>query len=248
MKTICTILLGVTLSGMAHASLSKEAIQKLMEDKSVGQAIDIAKMSGGYKGTCYLNFRRDVNETINESNYKVDEALYVGNFVNARGDTTGLAISTENTHGSLNIPQRLSFLLNADKEGFDFITDFVQKGYSGLDNNYGKVNKGKDYSFNYVASKQDKLLIVKAEKVMDCVADGRNLCDPPVMESCFYGYSSQGFYIYDTCLRPNEQIAYKQISESVILSHRTADQLARPTNNMSFSLPEVSNYCVFEKL
>lgn len=247
MKTLSTILVGLTLSVSAYATTSSESIQRLMEDTQAGSLLNVEKMSGGYTGTCYVTHKKHIFSAVEEYITVAKEALYVGKFINADDKSVDLAVSTEQTHGDVTIPKKLAFLLKGDAKGLKFIKDFVWNGQTGIDNNYGRISKSDDYFFNYISKVEGNVLTVSTERLYDCRGEANKLCSPPILPACSNGRDENGLQIYEGCLRKDEQTSYKQISDKTIISHRTGAQIGAPSNNYSFYLPEVSTYCVWEK-
>jgi hypothetical protein len=121
----------------------------------------------------------------------------------------------------------------------------IANGETGIDNNWGRIAAGSDFTYNYVSKIKNNALVVTTEKLMDCRED-RALCSPPTLQGCGYQRSEGGF-VYENCLRKDDQTSFKKISDKKIVSHRTASSYGNPMNNYSFYLPAVSSVCEWEK-
>lgn len=245
MKVISTLFLGLTLTTAAQAaSTPGDSIKDLFNDDAVTQLLNLDELAGNYVGSCELTYIKHIGGAEVVRQYTTKEALYAGKFINSKKETVNLAISTELLRDGTSVPTELEYVLNADKDGLKFIQDFVRVGKTGVDNNLGIVDKGADFSYKYTSTINSNSLTVSALRSQDCQS---GFCNPPTLASCNYGTNSAGQLVYKGCLRGNDKIIYKQLTDKIVVSHRTAAQLGTAFNNYSFVLPEISSYCVWEK-
>ncbi len=232
MKTIfCMALVMFGLN--AKAEVAAQKIQQLMENSSVGQAVNPESLKGQYAGVCFSNGSKHI------------ESLYVGSFVNSQMQTQVLPISTEYFYGGSALPEKLQFLLNNDSANFDVVREFVKNGLTGTDNNRGNVAAGEDFKYLYSAALQDNIYVLSVARDYQCKQGV--FCNPPILSGCDYGRGPEGF-VFQNCVKHNDQLALKKLSDSTLISRRTADAVVKPTNNLSFSLPEVETYCQWNRI
>ncbi|WPU65458.1 hypothetical protein [Peredibacter starrii] len=229
------ILAALCLSSVAMAS-ELETIRSQMSDASFGEHIVPAELKGHYVGTCF------------SGSSEKTEALFVDAFVNAKGITSDLAISTEHLYGGSKLPASYEYLLTDAINGRAFISKMVNVGQSGTDNNLGKVTEGVDFKFLYSSVVADKTLTVSVSKYRYC--NDRGFCNPPTIDACRYGYQRQGSFdveVFSGCIRQDDQTVFKKAADGVLISHRTAKSVGTPVNNFSFYLPAISTFCKWEK-
>ncbi|WP_408098397.1 hypothetical protein ACJVC5_05665 [Peredibacter sp. HCB2-198] len=220
------------LSSVAMASSELETIRSQMSDASFGEHIVPAELKGHYIGTCFSG-----------SSEKA-EALFVDAFVNAKGITSDLAISTEHLYGGSELPSRYDYLFTDAVSGRAFMSKVVNVGLSGVDNNLGKVSEGADFKYLYSSAVADKTLTVSISKYRYC--NDRGLCNPPTLDACTYGLR-EGVETFSGCVRKDDTTVFKKVSNGVLISHRTAASVGERTNNFSFYLPAISTFCKWEK-
>lgn len=237
----------IFLSFIAFNSYADVNIKDLMNDDSVGEQIDFNQISGQYTGQCQVTLRKHIFSTVQESTYEAIEALYVDKFMNAENENVNLAFSTEQAHGDITIPENLEFLLAGSKAGKSLVQKIIKEGLTGTDNNMGHLTSGGDFNFIYNSKVQNNTFDVYATKASTCSGDGRTFCNPPVLKACGYSESSNGGMEFENCIRENDITRFKKLPNKTLISHRTVDQLGQPSNNLSFVLPEISSYCVWEK-
>lgn len=234
MKTL--ILAALCLSSVAMAS-ELEVVKEQMADANFGEQIVPSEIKGHYIGTCFAS----------NPKYDVTEALFVDAFVNAKGITVDLAMSTEHLYGD-KLPSVFDYVFTDAAAGRALMSQVVNVGLSGTDNNYGIVSEGKDFKYLYSSKVTDKTLTVSVSKYRYC--NDRGFCNPPMADACSYGYRREGSFdvlAYSGCVRQNDQTVFKKVSEGVLISHRTADQIGKPVNNYSFYRPAISDFCKWEK-
>lgn len=231
-KNLYTLLLVIGLSNAAFATTTRETIKEQMSDTRVGQVINPHETKGFYVGTCY-----------GFGTYTYQEALYWNTFVDIHGSTKDLAISTAQTYGGSALPETLQFLLQPSKKSWDFMNQLVSVGASGTDNNLGIVSSGKDFKYLYSSSLQRTTFTVAVSRERNCVTDaGRTFCNPPTLDSCNYGTNT-----FQGCERNNDKTVFKKIADGKLISVRTADSVGTKTNNYSFYLPAIEQYCEWNK-
>lgn len=219
------LFLSIFLSlNLANANSELQELEEQMSNPHYGKTIRSSELHGAYEGTCYEG--KDVKT----------ETLYVGAFVNAVGSTTDLAISTMQTYGGYKLPEHLRFLLQPTTQSWDYMKDLVARGLAGTDNNLGKVGPGKDFQYLYESKVSMKTLTVSVDQYRNCELGV--VCDPPLAPMCNNGYDSNGNYVYEDCIRTNDITNFKKVSDTTLISHRTAG---------GHKLTPVSTYCKWEK-
>lgn len=233
MKALIVLLATISLSVFAQAETQLEVIRKQITNERVGEVIKPADVHGHYVGTCY------------EGSTVKTEALYVDSFVNTKGITSDLAISTALTYGGTSLPADLSFLLQSGARSWDYMKRFVADGYSGADNNLGEVGAASDFKYLYSSVLAEKTLTVSVGRDYGCTPG--SACSPQEVQSCKYGHDIYGNTVFANCIRLNDKTVFKKTSANTLISHRTADGIGDSANNHSFSLAPISSYCKWEK-
>jgi hypothetical protein len=224
------IMAGLFVFAGAAQSQEMDLIQKHIDDAQFGEVLEPAQLKGSYIGTCY-----------NQNGRTTTEALYWDTFTNAQGQKVDLGLSTLQTYDGADLPNELASLLQPTAQTWQFITDFVHNGLSGTDNNQGFIGAGRDFQYNYTSQAQEKAITVSVDSFRSCTQGG--ICNPPVLQGCYYGLSAAGLRVYQECVRQNDKTIFKKESDSTLISHRSADAIGQRINNLSFYLPAISTYC-----
>jgi hypothetical protein len=223
-------------------------VKTLMNDESFTNQIDFDQISGQYSGKCSVTLRKHINSTVQESTYNTKEALYVGKFINAKNETVQLAFSTEHTHGDINFPKKILYLLNGSAAAKSLVQKIINEGLTGTDNNIGKLASDPNFRIIYSSKILRNTLEIYTTQIPTCSEDGRKFCNPTALRGCRYQLSNDGEVFFNNCFRENDITRFKKLPDNRLISHRTVDQLGEPDNNFSFVLPEISSFCSWDKL
>lgn len=234
MKSYYLLTLSLLLvAGTASAQSAREEILNQIENVRVGEKIRPADLHGHYRGTCYTAAR------------ETRESLFFDIFTNASGVTTDVPLTTLQAYDGLSLPENLSFLNQNSVEAWAGARRMINEGLSGADNNRGAVKAGEDFRYVYETRVEDLQMTMSVRRDYGCSPGV--VCNPPILTACSYGYNSLGQFVYDNCVRNADQTVFKLLADGRLISHRTADGIGRPTNNMSFYLSPISTACEWQK-
>ena len=226
------IVLAMILISARSQALTENQKNDIKNDFNTAQTQIIAQeLIGQYAGSCFDQYA------------DTDEALYVNAFTNFNGETQILPLSTLQFYGGYTLPEKLKFLVTPTQENVKYVANFVQQGFTGVDNNKGHIKAGRDYAYIYsseAAADQTALTL----KVLDVKTS--DSVTAPILRGCSYSLV-KGTYVFEDCHAYNDQTVFKINGQGQLISKRTADERVKGTNNLSFRLPAIEKYCVWSK-
>jgi len=232
--TILGAMLLVNLQVSAQDNSQLEDIKAKIANSSYGEPLKPSDLKGAYAGDCYDNLTAS------------KEAVYFDSFINAGGASVNLAISTLQTYDGDSLPAQLAFLLIPNQVSWEYFKNFAREGLSGTDNNMGLVGEGAGFKYLYTSFHTDTTFEVSVSyQYPQCKPN--EICNPPVLAGCGYTNNPRGGWNYQGCLRKNDRTVFKKDKDGSLISHRTADGVGEPTNNLSFYLQPVSKFCRWRK-
>lgn len=210
-------------------------------------ALDINEIAGQYKGTCKVTYTHTnwYGKVASTKTEEIEAALYVGKFTNVQDQLVDLAFSTELTSDDGVVPERLSFLLNADKKAQDYVAGIISEGLTGTDTNLGLLGSNNS-RYNYTSENNETSLTVFHDLSAACAPGVA--CNPRELPACQGArntLTNKSGYV--GCKRDNDVTVVRKLSENKLESVRTANQYGGKNSWDSFVLPAISSVCVWEK-
>lgn len=207
-----------------------------LTQKSEAAQLSPADLTGQYRGSC-----------VDSYGLSSEQVLFFQPFVNAKGETRDLPISTELFYSNAGgIPNKYAFLLKADQNALNTVAQFVRQGLSGTDNNLGIVATGPDFKHLYTAEVQGDSYVLTVSRVYPSNT-GREFSNPPALDSCNYARSNEEGFKYESCFKRNDKTVFK-VTQDGLTSLRTADAIGTPMNNYSFQVKAVATTCNWVKV
>lgn len=206
-----TFILSVLLASPMAFAGNAESIKSDLENPHLGLAIEAKELIGGYEGDCYQG--RDF------TSYR-KEALYVGVFKNATGEKSVIPLATEHLYNSGQPAFLKKYLNTGISKNWTRIGQVTRMGWSGSDNNVGKLTTGPDFSYLYTAKVTGHLLSLEVGQQSLCQPG--QFCNPPLLPACETGRTADGEFVFQGCVMDDDLTIFKRISATELVSKRTS--------------------------